>query len=73
MIVRRGNEVLDETLAFLTRVAETGLFDAVAQGMFADVKRPPEGGKGLEDVVEKGADYLNPFDDFLTAELGSHT
>ena len=54
-IVRtRAPEVLDQTMDFLAETEDTGLFDAIAQGHFADVKRPKDGGKGLEGLVKKG-------------------
>jgi beta-lysine 5,6-aminomutase alpha subunit len=30
-------------------------------GLFGDVKRSKSGGKGLEGVVAKGSNYMNPF------------
>ena len=36
-----------------------GLFVALEQGIFADVKRPFALGKGREGVVEKHPDYIN--------------
>ena len=30
-------------------------------GVFADIKRPIDGGKGLNGVVEKEEIYFNPF------------
>ena len=38
-----------------------GLFNALEKGIFGDVKRSRVGGKGLDGVVEKGANYMNPF------------
>jgi beta-lysine 5,6-aminomutase alpha subunit len=46
---------------FLEKVAKTGLMQALAQGWFADIARSPEGGKGLDGVIIREADYLNPF------------
>ena len=69
-IAARANEVLDQAIAFLQQVEQIGLFRAIADGLFADVKRPSDGGKGLDGVIEKGADYWNPFEDFLRAKLG---
>jgi beta-lysine 5,6-aminomutase alpha subunit len=34
--------------------------EAIAQGKFADIRRPVDGGKGLDGVFEKGPDYSNP-------------
>ncbi len=39
---------------------EIGLFKALEDGEFADVKRDPRGGRGFEGVFEV-ADYFNPF------------
>lgn len=62
----RAQTVLNQTVGFLTEVNDTGLFDAITHGAFADVKRSPNGGKGFDGVVEKGPGYWNPFYDFLT-------
>ncbi len=69
-IVARAHTVLDEAIAFLEQVEQRGLFAAIAEGMFADVKRSPDAGKGLDGVVEKAPDYWNPFETFLRARLG---
>jgi beta-lysine 5,6-aminomutase alpha subunit len=70
-IVRtRAAEVLDKTIAFLREISTEGLFDAIAKGEFADVKRPKDGGKGLEGIVKKGPRYWNPFEDHLIKTLG---
>jgi beta-lysine 5,6-aminomutase alpha subunit len=45
----------------LEDINQEGLFTAIEKGMFADIKRPKNGGKGLAGVSEKGANYLNPF------------
>ncbi len=69
IITTRANDVLNQTVEFLEHVQHLSLFDAVEQGMFAEVKRPKTGGKGLEGVYEKSEDYWNPFEDFLKTEL----
>jgi beta-lysine 5,6-aminomutase alpha subunit len=38
--------------------------------MFAEVKRPKNGGKGFDGVIEKDPDYWNPFETFLKKRLG---
>jgi beta-lysine 5,6-aminomutase alpha subunit len=60
-IQRRARQVLDEAVALLERIAAAGLMQALANGWFADIKRAPEGGKGLDGVVARAPDYLNPF------------
>lgn len=60
VIAERAQEVLDQTERFLEQVVDLGLMEAIAEGLFANIKRPVEGGKGLEGVFKKGADYSNP-------------
>jgi beta-lysine 5,6-aminomutase alpha subunit len=59
--------VLAEAEAMLAEVARTGLPAAIAQGRFADIARQPDGGKGLDGVVAKADDYLNPFAELMLA------
>lgn len=61
IIQRRAQEVLDKTIALLEEMEGEGLFTALEKGLFADVKRPRDGGKGLAGVSLKGAHYYNPF------------
>lgn len=61
-IVRtRAKEVLDKAIDLLEKLREEGLFSALEKGIFADVKRPRNGGKGLDGVTPKGSNYMNPF------------
>jgi beta-lysine 5,6-aminomutase alpha subunit len=72
-LLQRSAEVLDRAITMLERIAEIGLFQAIADGMFADIKRPPEGGKGGDGVVLKSADYANPLLKILTEKVhGRH-
>ncbi|HNX01783.1 MAG TPA: lysine 5,6-aminomutase subunit alpha, partial [Candidatus Cloacimonadota bacterium] len=68
-INQRANHVLDEATSFLEKVADMGLFEAMAHGEFADIKRTENGGKGLDGVFLKSPDYVNPFMDRLRQEL----
>ena len=52
--------VLEETVAFLEKIDETGLMPAIEQGLFADIKRPRDMGKGLEGLRKKGRRLLEP-------------
>ncbi|QDG51288.1 D-lysine 5,6-aminomutase subunit alpha [Persicimonas caeni] len=70
IIQTRAQTVLAESVDLLEKVRDEGMFDALAQGIFADVYRPTEGGKGLEGVFERAADYYNPLEDELRARLG---
>lgn len=61
----RAQEVLDKAVHLLGTIEKEGLFTALEKGMFADVKRPKNGGKGLDGVAEKGARYSNPFESLM--------
>ncbi len=57
----RAQEVLAETEAILAQIEQTGLPAAISKGTFAEISRTPTGGKGLDGVIAKAADYFNPF------------
>lgn len=61
IIKKRASEVLENSSALLSRIEKEGLFTALEKGIFADIKRPRNGGKGLDGVVMKGSNYVNPF------------
>ncbi|MDB5096261.1 MAG: D-Lysine 56-aminomutase alpha subunit [Cyanobacteria bacterium RYN_339] len=60
-IVKRANLVLGEALEQLGHIRDVGLVAALGEGCFGDVKRLPDGGKGLEGVFAKAVHYHNPF------------
>ena len=61
VIQKRAHKVLDRALELLGKVEKEGLFLALEKGFFANVKRSKTGGKGLDGVCEKSANYMNPF------------
>ena len=61
----RARNVLEKARQLLARLAQSTLFDALEQGVFADVKRPRDGGKGLDGVIRKHQDYINPAMDHI--------
>jgi beta-lysine 5,6-aminomutase alpha subunit len=65
IIQSRANKVVDDAFNTLAAIEKEGLFSALSKGMFADIKRPIDGGKGLAGVTEKGANYSNPFIDLM--------
>jgi beta-lysine 5,6-aminomutase alpha subunit len=70
IIKTRAHDVLERTVGFMEEVAGVGLLDAIERGMFADIKRPKDGGKGLDGLVKKGPGYWNPVEEALKAGLG---
>lgn len=69
IVVKRAKEVLDRTLDFLTNVNNLGLFDSIENGLFADIKREKQGGKGFDGVINKSDLYWNPVEEYLTETL----
>ncbi|WP_366922688.1 lysine 5,6-aminomutase subunit alpha [Metallumcola ferriviriculae] len=62
LIQKRASEVLENAAALLEEIAAIGLMTAISQGMFADIARQKDGGKGLDGVVKKSEQYYNPFE-----------
>jgi len=61
-IQNRANEVLAKSTTLLEEIEKNSLFTSLSKGVFADIKRPIDGGKGLEGVVQKDNNvYFNPF------------
>lgn len=61
IIQNRANEVLNNADDLLKQIEKEGLFSTIEQGKFGGVKRPRDGGKGLDGVAKKDAGYFNPF------------
>ena len=49
-------------------VLETGLLEAIADGTFGLMKRPADGGKGLDGVAKKAKAYYNPATEILEGQ-----
>src|SRR3954452_2581551 len=66
LIAQRARVVLGEAIDLLERITAEPkgqwppLFSAIADGTFGLMKRPPEGGRGLDGVARKAETYLNP-------------
>ncbi|OGS13406.1 MAG: D-lysine 5,6-aminomutase subunit alpha [Elusimicrobia bacterium RIFOXYA2_FULL_58_8] len=69
IMARRARQVLDETITMLSQVKKQGLMSSIETGMFAEIKRPRDGGKGFDGVYEKTPDYFNPVEAYLKKKL----
>ncbi len=67
---QRAQKVLDDAVDLLERMQSEGLFSALEKGIFGDIKRPRNGGKGLDGVFEKSDNYYNPFIDLMKGKGG---
>ena len=61
IIQSRAAEVLKKAADLLGEIERIGLFATLEKGVFADIKRPLDGGKGLDGVTTKSDRYFNPF------------
>lgn len=64
-IQTRANEVLTKATDLLKQIEKLGLFGTLEKGIFADIKRGKDAGKGLSGVVTKNEVYFNPFIDLM--------
>jgi beta-lysine 5,6-aminomutase alpha subunit len=64
-VVGRAHQVLDEAVGLLRRIGTEGLLNAIADGTFGVTKRPPDGGRGLDGVIERDGGYFNPVSELL--------
>ncbi len=69
LMERRVDEVLHKAFDLLKEIEKEGLFKTIEKGIFANIKRPIDGGKGLDGVVKKEKEYFNPFIELMIREL----
>ncbi|NLN83152.1 MAG: D-lysine 5,6-aminomutase subunit alpha [Firmicutes bacterium] len=60
-IEKRAQLVLEKALELLEEIDQNKLFHALEKGVFADISRSSQGGKGLDGVAKKDERYENPF------------
>ena len=72
LIARRARRVLAESIDLLERILDhaepdfgAGLLAAIADGTFGLMRRPADGGRGLDGVVRLAPGYVNPARDLL--------
>ena len=64
-IQTRAQSVLAKAADLLKQIEKLGLFGTLEKGIFADIKRAKDAGKGLSGVVSKSDIYFNPFVDLM--------
>jgi beta-lysine 5,6-aminomutase alpha subunit len=60
LVVSRAHQVLGEAVGLLGRICDEGLLNAIGDGTFGVTKRPADGGRGLDGVIERADGYWNP-------------
>jgi len=61
LVARFAGQILRDAVELLRKMDELGLFKSLEAGLFADIKRSPEGGRGLDGVIRRNENYFNPF------------
>lgn len=69
-IQKEAERVLDNALSLLEHVKEVGLMTAIEEGIFGDISRGINEGKGSDGVFVKGEDYCNPIVEKMEQLLG---
>lgn len=67
LVARWADKILREAVVLLQEIDKLGLFKGLEAGLFADIKRSAEGGRGLEGVIKRNEQYFNPFYEELLA------
>jgi beta-lysine 5,6-aminomutase alpha subunit len=67
-IAQRARQVLSEAVDLLERIADEGVLEAIADGTFGLMRRPPDGGKGLDGVGRRADGYVNAAAELLDAD-----
>jgi beta-lysine 5,6-aminomutase alpha subunit len=65
IIQTRAQQVLAGAQELLAQIAEDGLFAALGEGVFGDVPRHVEEGRGTEGIVETAEGYFNPASELM--------
>ncbi len=66
IIQTRAQEVLAGAHELLERIAEIGLFAALGEGVFGDVRRQINDGRGIEGIVQTDTGYINPVTELMS-------
>jgi len=69
IVKTRANHVLNDSINLLKEISNIGIFNTLERGLFAGIKRPYDGGKGLKGVSLKEDNYINPVLDIMVKEL----
>jgi beta-lysine 5,6-aminomutase alpha subunit len=65
IIQTRAGEVLRGAHELLQRIAASGLFTALGEGVFGDVPRQVGEGRGIEGIVVTEEGYFNPVSELM--------
>jgi beta-lysine 5,6-aminomutase alpha subunit len=67
VIASFASQILRDAVSLLREIDRLGLFNGLEAGLFGDIKRSPEGGRGLDGVITCNETYFNPFYEELLA------
>jgi beta-lysine 5,6-aminomutase alpha subunit len=67
IVQSHAQDVLKRALALLEKITEAGLFGAIGEGCFGDVRRHPDEGRGAEGIILTDDHYFNPFMEVMSS------
>jgi len=67
LVARFAGQILRDAVELLREMDRVGLFKGLEAGLFANIKRSSEGGRGLDGVIRRNENYFNPFYEELLA------
>ena len=70
IVQTRASNVLGQAEELLEKIEDKGLFEALEEGIFADIGRGREKGKGADGVIRKEDNYFNPLESQMREKLG---
>src|SRR5438094_10371150 len=65
LVQTHAQKVLAEAHELLEHIADAGLFAALGEGVFGDVHRHAQEGRGAEGIVEVSDGYFNPASELM--------
>ncbi len=67
IIQSHARDVLGRALVMLEEITEAGLFGAISEGCFGDVRRHPDEGRGAEGIIATDEHYFNPLEEVMAS------
>lgn len=69
-VAGRAKAVLAAAEKLLSEISQKGLLRAMADGVFADTRRPTDAGRGGDGVFVRAAEYFDPLSERLVPDAG---
>ncbi len=71
IIQTHAQDVLAAARVLLERIADSGLFEAIAEATFGDVSRREDEGRGIDGIIATDEGYFNPVVELMRAPVAT--